>query len=70
MFVDYQIMYVLYFLFSYYHCHSNIINQQSLFGLHRHSPSTDITENYPFDYEPFRRNSDGGYNIGDSQKRK
>ena len=45
-------------------------NHQSLFGLQHRSPSTDRIENYPFEYEPFRRNSDGGYNIGDSHKRK
>ena len=42
-----------------------------MFGLHQRSPSADLTANYPLEYVPCRRNSDGnGYGLRNNKKSK
>ena len=39
-----------------------------MFGINQRLASSDLTVNYPFEYNPNRRNSDGGGNVRGSQK--
>ena len=39
-----------------------------MFGINQRLASSDLTVNYPFEYNPNRRNSDGGGNARGSQK--
>ena len=39
-----------------------------MFGINQRLASSDRTVNYPFEYNPNRRNSDGGGNARGSQK--
>ena len=40
-----------------------------MFGINQRLASSDLTVNYPFEYNPNRRNSDGGGNVRGSQKK-